>query len=82
MILRTFFYPQIWLAEENPLFPWLAQVPISNFLSIYFLAKIKEKQAGAELGQAQIKLKVSSNRFKICCIKLINKNTAGYFDCH
>ena len=53
MILRTFFYPQIWLAEENPLFPWLAQVPISNFLSLYFLDKIIEKQAGAELGKAQ-----------------------------
>ena len=43
-----------------------------------------EKQAGAELGQAQLKLELelSFTWFKICCIKLINKNTAGYFDCH
>ena len=38
------------------------------------------KQAGAELGQAQLKLELELSL--TCCIKLINKNTAGYFDCH
>ena len=35
-------------------------------------------QAGAELGQAQLKLELelSFTWFKICCIKLINKNLA------
>ena len=45
-----------------------------------------QEQAGAELGQAQLKLEpeLSFTWFKIFCIniKLINKNTAGYFDCH
>ena len=36
--------------------------------------------AGAELGQAQLKLELELSF--TCCIKLINKNTAGYFDCH
>ena len=48
--------------------------------------KVKKykKQAGAELGQAQLKLELelSFTWFKIFCIKFINKNTAGYFDCH
>ena len=35
------------------------------------------KQAAAELGQAQLQLKLelSFTKFKICCIKLYNKNT-------
>ena len=43
-----------------------------------------KKHAGAELGQAQLKLELelSFTWFQIFCIKLINKNTAGYFDCH
>ena len=42
------------------------------------------RQAGAELGQAQLKLELelSFTWFKIFCIKFINKNTTGYFDCH
>ena len=46
--------------------------------------QIKVEQAGAELGQAQLKLELelSFTWFKICCIKLINKNTTGYFGCH
>ena len=44
------------------------------------------QQAGAELGQAQLKLELelelSFTWFKFCCIKLIDKNTTGYFDCH
>ena len=42
------------------------------------------KQAGAELGQAQQKLemKLSFTWFMFCCIKLIDKNNTGYFDCH
>ena len=40
------------------------------------------KQAGAELGQAQLKLELelSFTWFKICCIKLIKKNTTYYID--
>ena len=43
-----------------------------------------KKHAGAELGQAQLKLELelSFTWFQIFFIKLINKNTAGYFDCH
>ena len=44
----------------------------------------KWQQAGAELDQAQLKqeLELSFTWFTFCCIKLINKNTTGYFDCH
>ena len=43
-----------------------------------------EKQAGAEVGQTQLKqeLELSFTWFKIFGIKLNNKNTAGYFDCN
>ena len=43
-----------------------------------------KKQAGIELGQAQLKLELelSFTWFKTGWIKLINKNTTGYFDCH
>ena len=36
-----------------------------------------DKQAGAELGQAQLKLKLEHGltSLRICCIKLKNKNT-------
>ena len=42
----------------------------------------KDKQAGAELGQAQLKLELELifTRFKIFFIKLIYKNNAGFFD--
>ena len=55
---------------------------IFNVLKTF--CKNKAKQAGAELGQAQLKLELelSFAWSKIFCIKLINKNTAGYFDCH
>ena len=41
------------------------------------------RQAGAALGQAQLKLELelSFTWFKFCGIKLIDKNTTGYFDC-
>ena len=44
----------------------------------------KLKQAGTELGQAQLKLELelSFTWFKSCYIKLIDINTTGYFDCH
>ena len=32
---------------------------------------LKFKQAGAELGQAQLKLELGFNSNKICCIKLM-----------
>ena len=52
-------------------------------MTTYFVNKSYE-QAGAELGQAQLKLELelSFTWFKIFCIKSINKNTDGYFDCH
>ena len=42
----------------------------------------KDKQAGAERGQAQLKLglKLIFTWFKILCIKLIVKITTCYFD--
>ena len=42
------------------------------------------EEAEAELDQAQLKLELelSFTWSKICCIKLIYKNTAGYIDCH
>ena len=48
------------------------------------LNDINQEQAGAELGQAQLKLELelSFTWFKICCAKLIDKNSNGYFDCH
>ena len=41
------------------------------------------KTSWAELGQAQLKLELelSFTWFKFCGIKLIDKNTTGYFDC-
>ena len=38
------------------------------------------KQAGTELGQAQLKLELELSFiwFKSCCIKLIDINTTGY----
>ena len=49
-----------------------------------FIVQKLLEQAGAELGQAQLKLELelSFTWFKICWIKLINKNTDGYFDSH
>ena len=42
------------------------------------------KQAGTELGQAQLKLELELifTWSKFCCIKLIDINTTGYFNCH
>ena len=44
----------------------------------------EEEQSGALLGQAQLKLELelSITLFNICRIKVINKNTAGFFGCH
>ena len=39
------------------------------------------KEAGAKFGQAQTGTGMSFTWFKICCVKLTNKNTAGYFNC-
>ena len=49
---------------------------------MYF--KKNKKQAGAQLGQAQLKLELelSFTWFEIYWIKVINKNTAGYFNFH
>ena len=38
-----------------------------------------QEQAGAELGQAQLKLEPE---LSFTWFKIFNKNTTGYFDCH
>ena len=55
----------------------------SMFLIIGEVANMT-KQAGTELGQAQLKLELelSFTWFKFCWIKLNDINTTGYFDCH
>ena len=37
-----------------------------------------EKQAGAELGQAQLKLELGFTLSKICCIKLMTRLTIDF----
>ena len=53
-------------------------------LNIFLYFNKKAEQAGAELGQAQLKLELelSFTWFKFCCIQFIDKNTTDYFDCH
>ena len=63
---------------------WKKEVLWSKNLSpvTLYSGSINE-QAGAELGQAQLKLELelSFTWFKFFCIKLIKKKAAGYFDC-
>ena len=40
------------------------------------------KQAGPELGKAQLKLELGFTSFKICCIESIHIKTCDYFDRH
>ena len=51
---------------------------------VFLAPDIIEEQAGTELGQAQLKLELdlSFTWSKFCCIKLIDINTTGFFDCH
>ena len=51
-------------------------------LCIFKNIKERQKQAGAEPGQAQLKLELIFTLFKICCPKLINKDTTVHFDPH
>ena len=53
------------------------------YTNFVFVKVSDNKQAGAELGQAQLKLelKLGFTEFKICCIELINKYNTCNFDC-
>ena len=79
-----FFKSDIFKAEITPGLSFL--VMLWHPLEVNYPDQLisLRKQAGAELGQAQLKLELelSFTWFEICCIKLINKNTAGYIDYH
>ena len=57
---------------------------LDNKINDHWIIQVTLEQAGAELGQAQLKreLELSFTWFKFYCIKLIDKNTTDYFDCH
>ena len=53
---------------------WLRELEkvVKGVVTVTIKVTVIVKQAGAELGQAQLKLELDFTSIKICCIELIN----------